>query len=307
MSILKIINAGPDDQRFNLVLCGERASIASVLSSHAQDFISRFNTEFSELKNAVNIWLINELVDFHSVAQAGNVIQIHQSEVWPWVSVRVPQVTCVGVLIGDLSGGVAGGKNMFFVSTVSSGWLDTAMHEFGHTRGLVDEYAYSATFTGTLNEDAVPNVTANLNRATCKWGDLATPGGPWPTRGGSGPQMFLGDIETRVGLFEGGYLYSNGLYRSQLSCRMRSVTDKFCAVCRRHIVRSLAKYIPDVAPPPPPPPPPPTKSIALVSGSSSTMIAVPADMSLPVVLHSNKYYLCRSGTNTYDEVQVFTI
>ena len=45
-----------------------------------------------------------------------------------------------------------------------------------------------------------------------------------------------------MGLFEGGGYYAKGVFRPELTCKMRQQTDSFCAVCRRRIEQQMMSF-----------------------------------------------------------------
>jgi hypothetical protein len=53
-----------------------------------------------------------------------------------------------------------------------------------------------------------------------------------------------------VGTFEGAGTFHCGMYRPQFVCKMRKLSDPFCAVCQRVIRETLAPYEPRIASPP---------------------------------------------------------
>ncbi|HXE79116.1 MAG TPA: M64 family metallopeptidase [Vicinamibacterales bacterium] len=159
------------------------------------------------------------------------------------------------------------------------------IHEFGHHfAGLADEY-YTSDVAYLPAEDRVepwePNVTALLDPAHLKWGDLVKPGTPIPTpwskeafeahgraiqerrraiRAANRPEAVMDELfreqqlaETRmlsaeryagtVGAFEGAMYEARGYYRPEVDCIMFTRNEvPFCAVCRRAISRVIDLY-----------------------------------------------------------------
>lgn len=120
-----------------------------------------------------------------------------------------------------------------------SGYVFT--HEFGHSfAALGDEYYSSEVAYNDLYPHGVepwePNITALLDTARVKWGDLIEPGTAVPT-----PDDSL--HANVVGCFEGAGYSAKGLYRPMRDCRMFSKTlGPFCPVCRRAIERMIDWY-----------------------------------------------------------------
>ncbi|MHC5070614.1 MAG: M64 family metallopeptidase, partial [Planctomycetota bacterium] len=117
------------------------------------------------------------------------------------------------VLVNDPRyGGCAG---TFAVSYNGGSMVEVQTHEFGHSFGrLADEYSYpNGTYTG--GEPSQKNVTTD-----------PTGKRKWP--------KWIG-IQG-VSAFEGAYYYRRGIYRPAISCLMRSLYQKLCAVCKEQLV-----------------------------------------------------------------------
>ncbi|MGY0459841.1 M64 family metallopeptidase [Kitasatospora sp. cg17-2] len=124
------------------------------------------------------------------------------------------------------------------------GW-STIAHEFGHAMGrLGDEYhERDETYGGS--EPTVPNLTANTDRATLKWGWAVGADTLLPTGGDdvTPPKPSGWNDDQDVGLFEGGAgSYRLGVYRPVVNCRMRSNDPRFCPVCAGAMDAVTAKH-----------------------------------------------------------------
>jgi hypothetical protein len=114
-------------------------------------------------------------------------------------------------------------------------------HEFGHAfAGLGDEYFSSQVAYNDLYPKGMepwePNITALLDTAKVKWGDLILEGTPVPTPDDSAHAGV-------VGAFEGAGYSAKGLYRPCRDCIMFSKrVGPFCPVCRRAIERIIDYY-----------------------------------------------------------------
>ncbi|MDD4857805.1 MAG: M64 family metallopeptidase [Candidatus Krumholzibacteria bacterium] len=115
------------------------------------------------------------------------------------------------------------------------------VHEFGHAfAGLGDEYyssevAYNDIYPKGM-EPWEPNITALLDTAKVKWGDLIGSGTPIPTPDDS---IHAGV----VGCFEGAGYAAKGLFRPSRDCIMFSKrVVPFCPVCARAIDRMVDFY-----------------------------------------------------------------
>jgi len=114
-------------------------------------------------------------------------------------------------------------------------------HEFAHAfAGLGDEYFSSEVAYNDLYPKGMepwePNITALLDTARVKWGDLIPKGTPIPTPADS---TYAGV----VGCFEGAGYSAKGLFRPCRDCIMFSKkVGPFCPVCRRAIERIIDSY-----------------------------------------------------------------
>jgi hypothetical protein len=112
------------------------------------------------------------------------------------------------------------------------------VHEFGHAfAALGDEYYSSEVAYNDLYPKGMepwePNITALLDTANVKWGDLMKAGTPVPTPDDS---LHAGV----VGCFEGAGYSAKGLYRPCRDCIMFSKkVGPFCPVCRRAVERMI--------------------------------------------------------------------
>lgn len=160
------------------------------------------------------------------------------------------------------------------------------VHEFGHSfAGLADEYYTSQVSYEDFNREGVepwePNVTALLDPAHVKWGDLIAADTPIPTpwdqdrydtasfayqeqrnalresgaseeaaealfdevRGVTGPMLQSEPHFGQVGAFEGGGYRAKGIWRPEVDCIMFTRNpDTFCRVCSRGIERVIDLY-----------------------------------------------------------------
>jgi hypothetical protein len=156
------------------------------------------------------------------------------------------------VIVNTATYGGAGGAVAWFSTHPDA--AEIGLHELGHTLtfGLDDEYGdIHDTWAG--GEPTAPNVTADTARSTTKWHDLIQTSTPLPTM--SNPDCTAEDNRPSpepagtVGLFEGGGRAHCGLYRSEHGCRMRTLGQAFCAVCRRVITQALENFMPVAAGP----------------------------------------------------------
>ncbi len=115
--------------------------------------------------------------------------------------------------------------------------LDTMVHELGHSFGFFyDEYvSLPGTQWPRYFEPAAPNVTANTDRATLKWGEWVRPEIPLPT---------LTTTPDTPGLYEGASHYQFGIYRPTCNSKMRDASAPFERVNYSLLVDRIFDYIP---------------------------------------------------------------
>ncbi len=180
------------------------------------------------------------------VGNNGRVLKVAGKQVPEW---HVALLAVNSEVYGGSGGSVA-------TFSTAPGAIEVALHEMGHTVfGFADEYEYYAGCgrdSGHNNhsgsEPSQPNITTNKNRATVKWRDLIKPATPVPTTSNADcancdPQPTPVPAGT-VGLFEGADYYHCKVYRPEFHCRMRSITNEFCAVCQQVIVKALTPFLP---------------------------------------------------------------
>ncbi|MDQ6907016.1 MAG: M64 family metallo-endopeptidase, partial [Chloroflexota bacterium] len=167
---------------------------------------------------------------------------------------QVPQMNMTMVIVNTTEYGGSGGSVAAF--SLAPNAAEIGIHEMGHTAfGFADEYEYYAGCgsgeTGhdhyTGGEPTQPNVTINTNRATNKWRSLILPATAMPTTQNANCSQC--DTQANpvsaatVGTFEGANYNHCGCYRPQYTCRMRALSNPFCAVCQQVIVQTLTPYV----------------------------------------------------------------
>jgi hypothetical protein len=134
-------------------------------------------------------------------------------------------------------------------------WPTVAIHELGHQAfRLADEYSVTLGAADAVrewpvgNEPGEPNVTANTNVPTMKWGGLVTlpqtlvpTTEPSPVCARDHPVLTtLPPIPAdAIGAYEGAHHYHCRVYRPALDCKMRTSVRRFCRVCEAHLRREL--------------------------------------------------------------------
>ncbi len=179
-------------------------------------------------------------------------LTVNNATVTSVLNAQVPEWDQGIVIVNSSIYGGSGGQIGVF--STGGNWREVAIHELGHSAfGLADEYEYyqgCGIDTDRNNhpgaEPAEANVTVNSNRATIKWGDLIAAATPMPTTSNADctqcdPQASSVPAGT-VGAFEGAHYYHCGAFRPEYNCKMRSLSNPFCAVCERRIRKVLAPY-----------------------------------------------------------------
>jgi IgA peptidase M64 len=119
---------------------------------------------------------------------------------------------------------------VFSLSRLSA---DIAIHELGHAAfGLADEYTFDAL--GRDEPLTEPNVDDDFHRAQLKWAHLVN-----VADADLGVEHALAGDGPHVGAFKGAKYRTEHAYRPEFDCRMRTVNQPFCAVCREVIEKAL--------------------------------------------------------------------
>lgn len=171
------------------------------------------------------------------------------------LNTQVPAWDRAILLVNSSIHGGAGGK--VAISSTGPGWTTTALHEFGHSLGLADEYETWFGCPGTTETDyfqhtnvepGEPNVTIETNRSLLKWRSFVLPTTSLPTT--SNVDCTRCDTQPSpvpvgtVGLFEGAHYCHCGAYRPEYTCLMRTLgATGYCAVCRAWIRRKIAEDV----------------------------------------------------------------
>ncbi len=147
----------------------------------------------------------------------------------------VPDWDTIMVIVNDTTYGGSGGITT--VISMHSLASQIAQHEFGHSFvDLADEYETAYPGYPSCSDITSPpcesNVTDVTNRPQIKWS-------PWILATTPIPTPETGTYEGLVGLFEGARYLTTGMFRSGLSCIMRSLGSPFCQVPSQSYVLKL--------------------------------------------------------------------
>ncbi len=120
---------------------------------------------------------------------------------------------------------------------------DVAVHEFGHTFGMLGDEYMAAGDPCFFNEPKIPlpaNIT-NIPTSTSplKWRDWLKDGTPIPT-------PTKQSLQYPVGVYKNAY-NCDFLYRASYECKMESSDVEFCPICAEQMVRRIFSVV-DVTP-----------------------------------------------------------
>lgn len=125
--------------------------------------------------------------------------------------------------------GGSGGN--YSIGSVHPSSAEIMIHEFGHSfAGLADEYGGSYC-TGLEK----PNVTQETNPSLIKWKNWINPGMPIPTPANSNCSS--------VGLYNGANYCTNGWYRPKCDCKMRTLNQPLCDVCKQEFILKILQTV----------------------------------------------------------------
>ena len=145
----------------------------------------------------------------------------------------VPEYNFAIVIVNDPKYGGSGGPVCAASSNQDS--FEVLAHEIGHSMAhLADEYSYEGNQPpcSAQTDCREANATLRTAKEQIKWLDWIEPATPLPTPA-TEP---YGSV---TGLFEGARYTPTGVYRPQLSCKMRDLGVDYCSVCSEQFVRSI--------------------------------------------------------------------
>jgi hypothetical protein len=279
VGVTKVVDHGPDNARWNLVIIGDGYRVSELTTYHddVQTFLEalRITPPLDELFCGINVHRV-DVVSTDSGADdpvlcAGGtgatpatyfdstfcsawggtnlarLLTIDQGLALTVATAQVPlrhQVLCI---VNSSKYGGAGGTVATCSTDAASALI--AIHEIGHSAfGLADEYGGdgSATPPGEFPE---PNMTRNTDRATNKWNALIDPATPMPSQCDASCAASTcvppgaPPAPGAVGTYEGGKYSDCNTYRPLPSCYMRDYAP-FCPVCAGVIRQTLQPFQP---------------------------------------------------------------
>ena len=277
VSTTKLVDHGPDASRWTMVILAEgyQAGELDTFHTDADAFVAKLfaTPPFTEMWCAINIYRVDvRSTDSgadepatcgdgttgsgavartyfdatYCVAGTARLLAGDQALALVTAQAQVPEVDATVIIVNSSRYGGAGGAVAWFSTHAEA--AEIGVHELGHSAfGLIDEYG-DIIDSWTGGEPPEPNVTVDTNRATTKWASRIAADTPLPTQ--TNPDCTTDNTAPSpvpagtVGLFEGGGRAHCGLYRPEHSCRMRTLGQPFCAVCREVIKRRLAPHLP---------------------------------------------------------------
>jgi IgA peptidase M64/VWA domain-containing protein len=282
VSTTKILDHGPDSDRYNLVLVAEgyQASEMTTFHQDCQDLLDHvFSTapfDELEIRCAFNVYRLDvsstesgaddptdcggtgdaPATYFDATFCGDGAIQrllvVDDGAVIDLVDDEVPAHDRIVVIVNSSTYGGSGGG--VAVTSTGGDWMNVALHEMGHAVfGLADEYPYYAgcgtgeaghdTYTG--GEFAEVNVSATSDRAAIKWAALVDAGTAMPTTSNAD----CTDCDTQASPVPAGTVgaFEGAKYFHCGAFRpeftcMMLDLSAFCAVCRQRIRDVLAPY-----------------------------------------------------------------
>jgi hypothetical protein len=216
----KIVNKGPDNECFNIVLIAEgfKASELKKFEGYCDDFIKHFNktSPFKDCAAKINFHRINISSKESGAADpktcgkdtsgTGTTVKTYldarycddgkirrlmgfnKSLAQQVLKNNVKAWHRALIIVNTTQYGGAGGE--IAIVSVHGDWTSTALHELGHTFKLADEYQdyygcppppHPSQNYHSAVEPAEPNVTTKKKRHEIKWRHLILPQTPIPT------------------------------------------------------------------------------------------------------------------------------
>jgi hypothetical protein len=221
LSTHKIVDHGPNSQRFNIVIMGDgyQATEQAKLATDVQGFVDllRATAPYTDLWCGINFFRIDVVstesgaddpgtcgdgstgsgatphtyFDSTFCADGGSrrLLSCNDDTAHDLAVARVPEAHIIMVIVNTTEYGGSSDGRVAKLSTASSS-AEIALHEMGHLAfGFADEYDCRTCVAGETGHDhftgaepAAPNVTKDTNRATIKWrASLTSATDPLPT------------------------------------------------------------------------------------------------------------------------------
>jgi hypothetical protein len=279
LSTTKIVHHGPDPVRWTMVILGEGFTNAELDRYHraTESFVTKlFETEpFRRMWCAINIYRVDVRSDESGADEpancadgtpgpatarnvrtyfdasfcrdgTGRLLYGDEALALSTATTAVPEVDATVVIVNSTRYGGAGGPAAWF--SLAPAADEIGLHELGHSAfRLADEYG-DRDANWAAGEPPQPNVTTITDRATTKWAARIAAATPLPTQDNPGCAAMSSAPSPvaagTVGLFAGGDRAFCGIYHPTHDCRMRTLGQPFCVVCRDAIIARLRPHLP---------------------------------------------------------------
>jgi hypothetical protein len=257
VSVTTIINNGLSSNRVDIAILGDGYTVDE-LDNYAHDVStlmdSYFNIEpYRAYQNFFNVHRIDVISNESGIDHPENSLYKDTAFDGEFNCSNIQRLVCVNtskaidiasdmlgdeghdiilVIVNDDEYGGSGGS----VAVISKNTytVDLALHEIGHSFGLLaDEYDYNSELC-SLSEPGEPNSTTVTERDLVKWGYWIDSTVPLPT-----------DISygTTPGLYEGSRYCSTGMYRPTDNSMMRSLARPFDKINEEALIKRIYNYV----------------------------------------------------------------
>ena len=267
-SVTKLVNNGDSSNRVDIVILGDgyTAGELNKFKTDADSVVTSFFNEepFKEYQNYFNVSRIDvistesgadhpsrgeykdtALDAYFDCFNIQRLICINTSKVYTVVNNNVDpnQADIVIVLVNDPEYGGSGGA--ISVASTHSSAVEVALHEMGHSFGLLaDEYVSAGSISCVTSiEPDQANVTTETNRSLIKWNSDGGESTGWIASTTSIPTTTT--TPAKPGLYDGGkYCESGrGMYRATYNSKMRSLGQPFEQVNEEQLVKRIYNFV----------------------------------------------------------------
>lgn len=274
-AVTKVVDHGPDNERWAIVVLPDGFTAAELPTFHAKvnDLVAGLQTiePFQTLWSKINVHRIDVTsvesgldepagcggattattkrtyfdATFCGTPGIRRAVTVNDALVLTTVNAKVTDWEAIVVIVNTAEIGGTGGQQIA-TYTLHPVLVQGVAHEFGHLMGLGDEYDYDGQDTYSGTEPSQPNATTVTDRSKLKWRHhLARGSGPVPTM--TNPDCTKPDTRPStlpagtVGLFGGTLTHRCAIYRPTYDCGMRTVdpATPFCVVCRETMTKKI--------------------------------------------------------------------
>ncbi len=273
IGLTKIVNAGTASGKWNLVIVAEgyRSGQLTKFDTHARAFAATLlaTPPFTALAAAINVYKLDVsstdsgaddpfacggtgavVHTFFDASFCNNGMQrfllVNNDAVLAAVDAALPEYDAVVVLVNSTIYGGSANAQVAACSLAASA-NNIALHEIGHAAfDLADEYS-EGLGDHAIKEPAAANITIKKTLANLKWKQHVAAGTAIPTA--TNPacprniNVVTAPAAAGVGTYEGARRFDCRVYRPSNVCKMRTLNDPFCAVCRAHITKVLTPFL----------------------------------------------------------------